>query len=63
MSYSSDGRMFATGSVDNTVKIILLLTGMITRTILHEGAVLTMTYSPDGSMIATGSDDNTVKIT
>ncbi|KAF8884450.1 hypothetical protein BD779DRAFT_1801647 [Infundibulicybe gibba] len=63
VAYSPDGKYFASGSADNSVRVwdaatgtqILLLQG-------HDNLVTSAAYSPDGRHIASGSADNSVRV-
>ena len=59
VSFSRDGEIIATASLDNTVKLwnkngILLTT--LTR---HRGVVTRVSFSPDGTFLASASHDQT----
>jgi len=60
--FSPNGKLIATGSQDETARIINL-DGKTLRTIQHSGTVLSVSFSPDGKLLASGSFDRTVKIT
>ncbi|MGK7877477.1 MAG: TIR domain-containing protein [Xenococcaceae cyanobacterium] len=62
VSFSPDGSMIVSGSVDNTVKL-WKSDGTLLHTLKeHSGSVNAVVFSPDGKLIASGSVDNTVKL-
>ena len=62
VSFSPDGRMIASASVDNTVKL-WSLDGKELQTLKgHKAGVYSVSFSPDGKMIASASNDKTVKL-
>ncbi|KAG7410105.1 Vegetative incompatibility protein HET-E-1 [Fusarium oxysporum f. sp. raphani] len=61
--FSNDGKLIASGSRDNTVKIWNVATGEEERTLEgHANSVNSVVFSKDSKLIASGSSDNTVKI-
>ena len=65
MSFSSDGKTLATGSVgmDKTIKLWNVETGQEIRTLSgHNNSVNSVSFSPDGKTLATGSHDGTIKL-
>jgi WD40 repeat protein len=62
VSFSADGKLIATASADNTVKL-WSLEGKELQTLRgHLDGINSVIFSPDGKMIATGSTDKTVKL-
>ncbi|MBC1296544.1 PD40 domain-containing protein, partial [Nostoc sp. UCD122] len=63
LSFSSDNKMLATASEDNTAKIWSIPDGKLLTTLQgHIGSVTSVNFSPNGKMLATASEDNTAKI-
>jgi WD40 repeat protein len=63
VAFSPDGRLLASGSEDNTVKLWDVETGQEVRTLRgHTDRVWSVAFSPDGRRLASGSEDNTVKL-
>jgi WD40 repeat protein len=63
VSFSHDGKILATGSLDKTVKLWNVETGKEIRTLLgHQYSVESVSFSHDDKILATGSDDNTIKL-
>ena len=63
ISFSPDGKMLASGSGDNTVKLWNTTTGKEIKSLTgHTNGVNGISFSPDGKMLASGSSDNTVKL-
>ncbi|NEQ29332.1 MAG: hypothetical protein F6K28_62500, partial [Microcoleus sp. SIO2G3] len=60
--FSPDGKMIASASDDNTVKLWNVSGQELTALKGHRGSVNSVVFSPDGKMIASASDDNTVKL-
>lgn len=63
VSFSPDGRVLASGSRDNTVKLWDVSTGQVLRTLTgHRLAVASVAFSPKGDLLASGSWDGTVRL-
>ena len=63
VSFSPDGKMLASASYDNTVKLWNTATGQVIKTLTgHTNYVWGVSFSPDGKMLASASYDNTVKL-
>jgi len=63
VSSSADGRMIASGSQDDTVKVWDAMTGSCVQTLLgHSNWVRSVVFSPDSSLLASGSSDETIRV-
>jgi WD40 repeat protein len=63
VTFSLDGKLVATGSVDTTVRLWSSTTGAARQTLKgHSGAVRAVAFSPDGKLVASASLDKTVKL-
>ncbi len=63
LAFSSDGRLLASGSVDQSARLWNIETGQQLRVFTgHTGQVGSVSFSPDGRMLASASGDLTVKL-
>jgi len=63
LSISSNGKYFASSSLDGTAKIWSIETFSEIATLSgHEGSVLSVAFSPNGKCVATSGSDKTIKI-
>ncbi len=63
VAFSSDDRLIASGSADNTVKLWAAATGKEVRSLEgHTARVTGVAFSPDGQRLATSSADRTVRL-
>ena len=63
VAFSPDGRTFASGSKDNTIRIWDCVTGSHKRPLTgHSNAVYSIAFSPDGRTLASGSIDRTIRL-
>jgi WD40 repeat protein len=56
------GNLIASGSVDSTVKIWRIDSGIVVHNLQQPMGITTLCYSPDGNRLATGSYDAVVRI-
>ncbi|MEB3280617.1 MAG: sugar-binding protein [Lyngbya sp.] len=61
ISFSPDGKLIASASKDQTVKL-WNLKGEVIKNLPHNAPVWTVKFSPDGKLIATASEDKIVQL-
>jgi WD40 repeat protein len=62
VAISADGAVVVTGSADGSVRVTDGRTGAVSKTLLHESAVVGLAITPDGSRVVTGSEDNKARL-
>ncbi len=64
VSFSSNGKIMASGSSDDTIKLWNTSTGdeLLLNMTKHTEDVNSVDFSPDGTTLASGSDDSTIKL-
>ena len=63
LAFDPDGRLFASGSWDNTIHLWNATTGARLKTFTgHESFVNSIAFNPNGRRLASGSQDETIRL-
>jgi uncharacterized delta-60 repeat protein len=62
LAFSPNGKVVASGSYDNTVRVWDALTGKEIARMTHGGPVYALAFSPDGKVVVSGSEDYTARV-
>ncbi|RYP48397.1 hypothetical protein DL768_005716 [Monosporascus sp. mg162] len=63
VTFSSNGKVVASGSYDQTVRLWSANTGALQQTLEgHNNKVTSVAFSPDGTVVVSGSGDQTVRL-
>ncbi len=63
LAFTGDGKVVASGSVDNTIKLWDPITGHQLRALKsQDGTITSLAFSPDDKLLASGSADNSIKL-
>jgi WD40 repeat protein len=63
ISFSPDGKILASASADNTIKLWNISNGILLKSLTgHTNSIWSVSFSPDGKIIASTASDGTIKL-